>query len=56
MNSDTVFGYTFSLIFLNTDLHKPQMVKKMTNEEFKRSVTSVVGKENKPPDEQIDQM
>lgn len=37
-NSDIVFPFVFSILFLNTDLHKPQMVNKMTQEEFFRSV------------------
>lgn len=52
-DSDTVFPFTFSLLFLNTDLHKPQMIKKMTLEEFFRSVNAVCGKENSPPVEEL---
>ena len=56
MDSDTVFTYIFTLIFLNTNLHQPRVDKKMSLEDFEKNVEMVVGKENKPSQEDIEHM
>jgi len=44
------------LIFLNTNLHQPKVEKKMSLEEFEKNVVMVVGKDNKPPTEDLKKM
>ncbi|XP_057976133.1 ARF guanine-nucleotide exchange factor GNL2-like [Malania oleifera] len=48
VSKDAVFIFCYSLIMLNTDLHNPQVKKKMTEEEFIRNNRAINGGKDLP--------
>ncbi|KAF9239676.1 hypothetical protein BU15DRAFT_87976 [Melanogaster broomeanus] len=47
---DTVYVLAFSIIMLNTDLHNPQIRKRMTIEDYQRNLRGQNGGDNFPPE------
>ncbi|KAH7926301.1 Sec7-domain-containing protein [Leucogyrophana mollusca] len=49
-NEDAVYVLAYSVIMLNTDLHNPQIRKRMTIEDYKRNLRGVNGGSNFSPE------
>ncbi|KAG6551263.1 hypothetical protein Mapa_007189 [Marchantia paleacea] len=47
-NEDAAFTLAYSIIILNTDLHNPQVKRKMTEEDFIRNNRGINGKQDLP--------
>ncbi|KAL3693188.1 hypothetical protein R1sor_006839 [Riccia sorocarpa] len=48
VNEDAAFTLAYSIIILNTDLHNPQVKRKMTEEDFIRNNRGINGKQDLP--------
>ena len=58
LDKESIYQYSFAIIFLNTDLHQPQMKdrEKMTCPQFKKTLTDLLGGEQAilPIEQEVD--